>query len=151
MSKKTRTFVEDTEGMTQAEERIQQALISSRDEEKRRRLATEKELQGEKLRTSKLTEQLDDLQKRLSAKMDETNAAVMQLTQFMLGKGPVTMSDTLREAITEGVREEFEKREKAMKASYERLYVDMQMKLTARDNEIRRLKNIGGDDNDAEG
>lgn len=148
MSKKSATFEEEVEGMTQAEERIQQAIISSRDEEKRRRLAAEKKLQEEKVRTSELTAQLASLQEKLSAKMDETNAALTQLTQYMLGNGPVTISDTLKTAITEGVREEFEKREKAIKASYENLYADMQLKLAARENEIRRLRNIDSDDND---
>jgi len=44
----------------------------------------------------------------LNEKIGEVAETVKQMAQFMMGKGPVTLSDSLRDAIVAGVKEEFE-------------------------------------------
>jgi len=61
-------------------------------------------------RNSDLESQKADIQRRLDEKMDEVAETVKQMAQFMMGKGPVTLSDSLRDAIVAGVREEFEEK-----------------------------------------
>jgi len=44
----------------------------------------------------------------LNEKIGEVAETVKQMALFMMGKGPVTLSDSLRDAIVAGVKEEFE-------------------------------------------
>ena len=57
---------------------------------------------------SALMSEKEDVQRRLKEKMDEVADTVRQMAQFMMGKGPVTLSDSLRDAVVAGVKEEFE-------------------------------------------
>ena len=57
---------------------------------------------------SALMSEKEDVQRRLNEKMDEVADTVRQMAQFMMGKGPVTLSDSLRDAVVAGVKEEFE-------------------------------------------
>ena len=47
------------------------------------------------------------MQRQLNEKIGEVADTVRQMAQFMMGKGPVTLSDSLRDAIVAGVKEEF--------------------------------------------
>ncbi len=131
--------------MTKAEEREREILISTLDGEKRMRLAAERQSQAKDSRISALEEQLASTQTQLAAKIEENSAAVRQLTQYMLGNGPIAISDTLKEAITAGLREEFEKQKRELAKAYERLLADKDAQLAAYKAEVERLRN--GEDN----
>ena len=94
--------------MNKAEEQ-QFAILSSnyRSEQEERRKAQKKASLLEQ-ENSVLKSKNEDMQRQLNEKMDEVADTVRQMAQFMMGKGPVTLSDSLRDAIVAGVREEFE-------------------------------------------
>ena len=95
------------------------AILSSnyRSEQEERRKAQKKASLLEQ-ENSALKSKNEDMQRRLNEKMDEVADTVRQMAQFMMGrsaegrlqgkKGPVTLSDSLRDAIVAGVKEEFE-------------------------------------------
>ena len=99
---------------------------------------------------SALKSKNEDMQRRLNEKMDEVADTVRQMAQFMMGKGPVTLSDSLRDAIVAGVKEEFEAqlREEREAHSKEMLSLKDQfaLMLAAKDNEIAALKARNGED-----
>ncbi len=137
--------------MTKAEEREMQVLISSLDGEKRMRLAAEKQSREKDARISSLETELKDMKTQLSLKMDENSEALRQLTSFLLGNGPVSISDTLRDAIVSSLRVEFEKQKSDLIASYEQMLNEKDAQLNACKDEIARLKNQSDNDNDATG
>ena len=94
--------------VNKAEEQ-QFAILSSnyRSEQEERRKAQKKASLLEQ-ENSALKSKNEDMQRRLNEKMDEVADTVRQMAQFMMGKGPVTLSDSLRDAIVAGVKEEFE-------------------------------------------
>ena len=58
---------------------------------------------------SESDKQIRDLTDRLSAEMAKVSSMMQQFVDFMMGKGAVTLSDTLRDSVVEGVREEVRK------------------------------------------
>ena len=90
-----------------------------------------------------------DMQRQLNEKMGEVADTVKQMAQFMMGrsaegrlqgkKGPVTLSDSLRDAIVAGVKEEFEAKLREEREAHA-------LMLAAKDNEIAALKAKNGDD-----
>jgi len=94
--------------VNKAEEQ-QFAILSSnyRSEQEERRKAQKKASLLEQ-ENSVLKSEKADMQRQLNQKMDEVADTVRQMAQFMMGKGPVTLSDSLRDAIVAGVKEEFE-------------------------------------------
>ena len=94
--------------VNKAEEQ-QFAILSSnyRSEQEERRKAQKKASLLEQ-ENSALKSRNEDMQRRLNEKMDEVADTVRQMAQFMMGKGPVTLSDSSRDAIVAGVREEFD-------------------------------------------
>ena len=91
----------------------------------------------------------EDMQRRLNEKMDEVAETVRQMAQFMMGKGPVTLSDSLRDAIVAGVREEFESKLREGREAHAREMQELKewaaLQLAAKDNEIAALKAKNGD------
>ncbi len=78
------------------------------------------------------------MQRRLNEKMDEVAETVRQLAQFMMGRGPITLSDSLRDAIVAGVREEFEKKLRLQEERHAREMQELRdwaaVQLAAKDN-----------------
>lgn len=91
-----------------------------------------------------------DMQRRLNEKMDEVADMVRQMAGYMMGKGPVTLSDSLRNAIVADVREEFESKLREEREAHAREVQSMKdqfaVMLAAKDNEIARLRAKDGDD-----
>ena len=54
-------------------------------------------------------EQVRDLTDKLSAEMAKVSSMMQQLVDFMMGRGAVSLSDTLRDTVVAGVREEVRK------------------------------------------
>lgn len=69
-----------------------------------------------------------DLQKQLNEKMDKLSAMMMQMTQFMMGDGNITLSESLRDSVISGVREEFQRREEEAKIRHAREIEEMNKK-----------------------
>lgn len=69
-----------------------------------------------------------DLQKQLNEKMDKLSAMMMQMTQFMMGDGNITLSESLRDSVISGVREEFRRREEEEKIRHAREIEEMSKK-----------------------
>lgn len=101
---------------------------------------------------SALKSRNEDMQRRLNEKMDEVADTVRQMAQFMMGKGPVTLSDSLRDAIVAGVKEEFEaqlrEEREAHAKEMQSLKDQFALMLAAKDNEIAALKARNGEDHE---
>ena len=98
---------------------------------------------------SALKSKNEDMQRRLNEKMDEVADTVRQMAQFMMGKGPVTLSDSLRDAIVAGVKEEFEAKLREERDAHEKAIQSLKdqfaIMLAAKDNEIAALKAKNGE------
>ena len=101
-------------------------------------------------RYSVLESEKADVQRRLDEKMDEVADTVKQLAQFMMGKGPVTLSDSLRGAIVAGVKEEFEAKLREEREAHAKELQALKdffaLQIAAKDNEIAALKAKSGED-----
>ena len=101
---------------------------------------------------SALKSKNEDMQRRLNEKMDEVADTVRQMAQFMMGKGPVTLSDSLRDAIVAGVKEEFEAKLREEREAHSKemqsLKDQFALMLAAKDNEIAALKARNGEDHE---
>ena len=130
--------------MNKAEEQ-QFAILSSnyRSEQEERRKAQKKASLLEQ-ENSALKSKIEDMQRQLNEKMDEVADTVRQMAQFMMGKGPVTLSDSLRDAIVAGVKEEFETKLREEREAHEKAMQSLKdqfaLLLAAKDNEIAVLK-----------
>ena len=130
--------------MNKAEEQ-QFAILSSnyRSEQEERRKAQKKASLLEQ-ENSALRSKIEDMQRQLNEKMDEVADTVRQMAQFMMGKGPVTLSDSLRDAIVAGVKEEFETKLREEREAHEKAMQSLKdqfaLLLAAKDNEIAVLK-----------
>ena len=133
--------------VNKAEEQ-QFAILSSnyRSEQEERRKAQKKASLLEQ-ENSALKSKNEDMQRRLNEKMDEVADTVRQMAQFMMGKGPVTLSDSLRDAIVAGVKEEFEAKLREEREAHSKemqsLKDQFALMLAAKDNEIAVLKARG--------
>ncbi|WP_288278153.1 hypothetical protein [uncultured Prevotella sp.] len=136
--------------MNKAEEQ-QFAILSSnyRSEQEERRKAQKKASLLEQ-ENSVLKSEKADMQRQLNQKMDEVADTVKQMAQFMMGKGPVTLSDSLRDAIVAGVKEEFEAKLREEREAHSKemqsLKDQFALMLAAKDNEIAALKARNGED-----
>ena len=136
--------------VNKAEEQ-QFAILSSnyRSEQEERRKAQKKASLLEQ-ENSALKSRNEDMQRQLNEKMDEVADTVRQMAQFMMGKGPVTLSDSLRDAIVAGVREEFEAKLREEREAHEKAIQSLKdqfaIMLAAKDNEIAALKAKNGED-----
>ena len=105
-----------------------------------------KKLLARDKRVEELEAMVSNLNKQLCEKVDQLNDMMQKLMSFMTGKGEVSLSDSLREAVVAGVRAEFEAREQKLKETYanelERLTADFKARLAAKQNEINQLKGI---------
>ena len=94
--------------VNKAEEQ-QFAVLSSRvSSAEREKHEAQKKARLLEQRNSVLESEKADMQRQLNEKIGEVAETVKQMAQFMMGKGPVTLSDSLRDAIVAGVKEEFE-------------------------------------------
>ena len=89
------------------------------------------------------------MQRQLNEIIGEVAETVKQMAQFMMGKGPVTLSDSLRDAIVAGVKEEFEAKLREEREAHSKemqsLKDQFALMLAAKDNEIAALKAKNGD------
>ena len=103
---------------------------------------------------SDLRTQIDCLNRNLSEKVSQIADMMDKLVAFMMGRGDVTLSDSLRDAVISGVRAEYEMREKKLKEEYARqldkMSAEFAARLAAKQNEINALKGEdGGTDGNA--
>ena len=103
---------------------------------------------------SDLRTQIDCLNRNLSEKVSQIADMMDKLVAFMMGRGDVTLSDSLRDAVISGVRAEYEMREKKLKEEYARqldkMSAEFSARLAAKQNEINALKGEdGGTDGNA--
>ena len=69
---------------------------------------------------SDLRAQIENLNKNLSEKVSQMADMMDKLVAFMMGRGDVTLSDSLRDAVVSGVRAEYEMRERKLKEEFSR-------------------------------
>ncbi len=97
---------------------------------------------------SDLRTQIDCLNRNLSEKVSQIADMMDKLVAFMMGRGDVTLSDSLRDAVISGVRAEYEMREKKLKEEYARqldkMSAEFAARLAAKQNEINALKGEDG-------
>ena len=139
--------------MNKAEEQ-QFAILSSRvSSAEREKHEAQKKIKLLEQKNSILESEKADVQRRLDEKMDEVSATVRQLAQFMMGKGAVTLSASLRDAIVAGVREEFEEKLREEREAHAKELQALKdffaLQLAAKDNEIAALKAKNGDNHGA--
>ena len=136
--------------VNKAEEQ-QFAILSSRvSSAEREKHEAQKKVKLLEQKNSALESQNADIQRRLNEKMDEVAETVKQMAQFMMGKGPVTLSDSLRDAIVAGVKAEFEAKLREEREAHSKemqsLKDQFALMLAAKDNEIAALKARNGED-----
>ena len=106
-----------------------------------------KKLREKDEQISDLRSQIDSLNRNLSEKVSQTADMMDKLVSFMMGRGEVTLSDSLRDAVISGVRAEYELREHRLREEFsrqiDRLTSEFEARLAAKQNEINALK---GDD-----
>ena len=97
---------------------------------------------------SDLRAQIENLNRNLSEKVSQMSDMMDKLVAFMMGRGDVTLSDSLRDAVVSGVRAEYEMRERKLKEEFSRqlgrLTSEFEARLAAKDNEINALKGENG-------
>jgi len=135
-------------------EEQQFAILSSRvSSAEREKHEAQKKIKLLEQKNSILESEKADVQRRLDEKMDEVSATVRQLAQFMMGKGAVTLSASLRDAIVAGVREEFEEKLREEREAHSKELQALKdffaLQLAAKDNEIAALKAKNGDNHGA--
>ena len=138
--------------MNKAEEQ-QFAILSSRvSSAEREKHEAQKKARLLEQKNSVLESEKADIQRRLNEKMDEVADTVKQMAQFMMGKGPVTLSDSLRDAIVSGVREEFEEKLRVQEEKHAKELQELKdffaLQLAAKDNEIAALRAQNGENHD---
>ena len=93
---------------------------------------------------SDLRAQIENLNRNLSEKVSQMSDMMDKLVAFMMGRGDVNLSDSLRDAVVSGVRAEYEMRERKLKEEFSRqfgrLTSEFEARLAAKDNEIKTLK-----------
>ena len=125
--------------VNKAEEQ-QFAVLSSRvSSAEREKHEAQKKARLLEQQNSVLESEKADMQRQLNEKIGEVAETVKQMAQFMMGKGPVTLSDSLRDAIVAGVREAHSKEMQSLKDQFA-------LMLAAKDNEIAALKARNGED-----
>ena len=138
--------------VNKAEEQ-QLAVLSSRlSSSEREKHEAQKKVKLLEQKNSALESQNADIQRRLNEKMDEVAETVKQMAQFMMGKGPVTLSDSLRDAIVAGVKKEFEEKLRVQNENHAKEMQDLKdffaVQLAAKDNELNALRAKYGEDDD---
>ena len=97
---------------------------------------------------SDLRAQIGNLNNNLSEKVSQMADMMDKLVAFMMGRGDVTLSDSLRDAVVSGVRAEYEMRERKLKEEFSRqlgnLTSEFEARLAAKDNEINSLRGDKG-------
>ena len=97
---------------------------------------------------SDLGAQIENLNKNLGEKVSQMADMMDKLVAFMMGRGDVTLSDSLRDAVVSGVRAEYEMRERKLKEEFSRqlgnLTSEFEARLAAKDNEINSLRGDKG-------
>ena len=136
--------------MNKAEEQ-QFAVLSSRvSSAEREKHEAQKKARLLEQQNSVLESEKADMQRQLNEKIGEVAETVKQMAQFMMGKGPVTLSDSLRDAIVAGVKEEFEAKLREEREAHSKemqsLKDQFALMLAAKDNEIAALKARNGED-----
>ena len=134
--------------MNKAEEQ-QFAILSSRvSSAEREKHEAQKKARLLEQQNSVLKSEKADMQRQLNEKIGEVAETVRQMAQFMMGKGPVTLSDSLRDAIVAGVKEEFEAKLREEREVHSRemqsLKDQFALMLAAKDSEIAALKAKNG-------
>ena len=93
---------------------------------------------------SDLRAQIENLNNNLSEKVSQMADMMDKLVAFMMGRGDVTLSDSLRDAVVSGVRAEYEMRERELKEEFssqlEKMSAEFETRLAAKDNEINSLR-----------
>lgn len=134
-----------------SEEKSIQAISAQAHGEAADNMLLRNKLRASEKRVCDLEDQVSNLTKRLVEQMDQISDMMEKIVSFMMGKGDVTLSDSLRDAVVAGVRAEFEAREQKLKEDYARalnkITSDYEVRLAAKQNEINALK--GTDDDDA--
>ena len=136
--------------VNKAEEQ-QFAILSSRvSSAEREKHEAQKKARLLEQQNSVLESEKADMQRQLNEKIGEVAETVKQMAQFMMGKGPVTLSDSLRDAIVAGVKEEFEAKLREEREAHSKemqsLKDQFALMLAAKDNEIAALKARNGED-----
>ena len=136
--------------VNKAEEQ-QFAILSSRvSSAEREKHEAQKKARLLEQKNSALESEKADMQRQLNEKIGEVAETVKQMAQFMMGKGPVTLSDSLRVAIVAGVKEEFEAKLREEREAHSKEMQSMKdqfaLMLAAKDNEIAALKAKNGED-----
>lgn len=95
---------------------------------------------------SDLRAQIEHLNRNLSEKVSQMSDMMDKLVSFMMGRGEVTLSDSLRDAVISGVRAEYETRERKLKEEFscqlDRHAAEFNACLAAKQNEINSLKGV---------
>ena len=111
--------------MLKSEERAF-AVLTSQIGEMRRAYQEEHKLRlAAEEKVSRLVEEISGIRRE----SESMSATIRQLTSYLMGNGPVTISTSIKEAVSSELRREFELREAAIVKSYERRLADREAEL----------------------
>lgn len=134
-SEKFGEVTENTEicGMTKSEEREFEMLKARVHEaELAKRSALQKARQAED-KLGRLEQEVSEFRRQQTEGINNMQQMMQQMMQFVMGNGSVSLSDTIVNPMIAAIRKEFEAREQKLIAAYEQ-------KLSAKENEIKRLQ-----------
>ena len=134
-SEKFGEVTENTEicGMTKSEEREFEMLKARVHEaELAKRSALQKARQAED-KLGRLEQEVSEFRRQQTEGINNMQQMMQQMMQFVMGNGAVSLSDTIVNPMIAAIRKEFEAREQKLIAAYEQ-------KLSAKENEIKRLQ-----------
>lgn len=129
-----------------SDERTIQAISAKAQSEAADNRLLRNKLRDRESRVSELESMVQDLTKQLGEKMDQLSDLMNKMVSFMMGNGDVALSGSLRDTITEGIRAEYEARERAIRKDMDDLKAAYDAKLAAKENEIDALRHEHGND-----
>ena len=138
--------------MNKAEEQQFAILISELNSEREERRKAQKKLELLEQRNSALEAKKEQAEHERDEKVNEISVLVKQMAQYMMGNGPVTLSEELKNSILAEFRAEQEEKDRKKDEAHAKELQDLKdffaVQLAAKDNELNALKSKYGEDVD---
>ena len=138
--------------VNKAEEQQFAILISELNSEREERRKAQKKLELLEQRNSALEAKKEQAEHERDEKVNEISVLVKQMAQYMMGNGPVTLSEELKNSILAEFRAEQEEKDRKKDEAHAKELQDLKdffaVQLAAKDNELNALKSKYGEDVD---
>ena len=130
--------------MNKAEEQQFAILISELNSEREERRKIQKKYEFLEKKNSALEARNEQVQQERDEKVNEISVLVKQMAQYMMGNGPVTLSEELKNSILAEFRAEQEEKDRKKDEAHAKEIQDLKdffaSQLAAKDNELNALR-----------